>query len=169
MHRFTLVCCSSRSKKFSSKKYLLCIASSKRSSTRLNPWMVPLLSVWEVKACFSLVNWHLIQGREEVTLPCCCEGPTSAFKLLPTVSYSFRQALWNDVSYSCGFKGFAYFYCLLWSGIFWITWGGNFGKKEKIFQLLRQLSCRQRNQLPQLVFSFWPFVINKGLIARHRM
>lgn len=99
----------SNSQKFSSKSIYSALRHQKGAVAPLNPWMVPLLSVGEVKACFSLVNWHLIQGRKEVTLPCCCEGLTPAFKLLPTVSYSFRQALWNDVSYSCGLKGFAYF------------------------------------------------------------
>lgn len=58
-------------KKFSwVQKYLLSIASWKKSCSQLNPWMDALLSVWEGRACFSLVNWHSIQASKEVTLPC---------------------------------------------------------------------------------------------------
>lgn len=151
--------CSNRSQKFSSKSIYSALRHQKGAVAPLNPWMVPLLSVWEVKACFSLVNWHLIQGRKEVTLPCCCEGLTPAFKLLPTVSYSFRQALWNDVSYSCGLKGFAYFYCIV--------------KLAEIFFLIVGLIEQQKAGICctdiTLSYCFCDFIIQSQFILRTRV
>lgn len=67
---------------------------------------------------FSCQNTFSTGQRGGDLVPVLCDGPIPVLKMVPSPCKSFRQAIGNDVSYSCALKRFVYCCCLCELGLY---------------------------------------------------